>query len=59
MNGKTFQKLYGKLTTEGDLWSQVSSASGQVYDWPTSTYIAEPPFFGTFGDGACASASSA
>ena len=48
MNGKVFRKLYGKLTTEGDLWSQVPSASGQVYDWPTSTYIAEPPFFGDF-----------
>jgi aconitate hydratase len=48
MNGKTFRKLYGKLTTEGDLWSQVASASGQVYDWPSSTYIAEPPFFEDF-----------
>ncbi|MEO8935812.1 MAG: aconitate hydratase AcnA [Burkholderiaceae bacterium] len=48
MNGKTFRKLYGKLTSEGDLWSKVPSASGQVYDWPKSTYIAEPPFFGDF-----------
>ena len=48
MNGETFRKLYGQLTTEGDLWSQVSSASGQVYDWPQSTYIAEPPFFSDF-----------
>ena len=48
MNGKVFRKLYGKLTTDGDLWSKVPSASGQVYDWPTSTYIAEPPFFGDF-----------
>ncbi len=48
MNGRTFRKLYGKLTTEGDLWSQVASASGQVYDWPSSTYIAEPPFFEDF-----------
>ncbi len=48
MNGKTFRKLYGKLPTAGDLWSKVPSASGQVYDWPASTYIAEPPFFGDF-----------
>ena len=48
MNGKVFRKLYGSLTTDGDLWSKVPSASGQVYDWPTSTYIAEPPFFGDF-----------
>jgi len=48
MDAKTFRSLYGKLTTEGDLWSQVPSASGQVYNWPTSTYIAEPPFFSDF-----------
>jgi aconitate hydratase len=48
MDGKTFQKLYGSLTKKGDLWSKVTSSSGQVYDWPTSTYIAEPPFFEGF-----------
>ncbi len=48
MDGKTFRKLYGTLTTKGDLWSKVASASGQVYDWPASTYIAEPPFFESF-----------
>jgi aconitate hydratase len=48
MNGSTFRKLYGKLTTDGDLWSKVPSASGQVYDWPLSTYIAKPPFFEDF-----------
>ena len=48
MDGKTFRKLYGTLTTKGDLWSKVASASGQVYDWPASTYIARPPFFESF-----------
>jgi aconitate hydratase len=27
----------------------VATASGQVYNWPKSTYIAEPPFFADFG----------
>ncbi len=49
MDAKTFQRLYSQLTQEGDLWSQVSAAKGQVYDWPKSTYIAEPPFFDGFG----------
>jgi len=48
MDPKTFRLLYGSLTEPGDLWSKVSSADGQVYDWPTSTYIAEPPFFAEF-----------
>ena len=30
-------------------WQNISSAAGQVYDWPKSTYIAEPPFFNGFG----------
>ncbi len=48
MDGKTFQRLYGTLTKKGDLWSQVATSSGQVYNWPSSTYIAEPPFFEDF-----------
>ena len=49
MNPKTFQKLYSNLGADNDLWKDVPSASGQVYDWPKSTYIAEPPFFQGFG----------
>jgi aconitate hydratase len=46
MDPKTFQRLYSRLGEDNDLWKQVPSASGQVYDWPKSSYIAEPPFFG-------------
>jgi aconitate hydratase len=31
------------------MWKKVASASGQVYNWSASTYIAEPPFFEGFG----------
>jgi aconitate hydratase len=48
MDPKTFKRLYSDLTKDHVLWNQVSSASGQVYDWPKSTYIAEPPFFDGF-----------
>ncbi|MCX5543631.1 aconitate hydratase AcnA [Paraburkholderia sp. CNPSo 3076] len=41
-----FQKNYSQLTKKGDLWSKIEGEEGQVYDWPKSTYIAEPPFFG-------------
>ncbi len=44
-----FTKLYGDLTKDNPLWGQISSTPGQVYDWPKSTYIAEPPFFQGFG----------
>ncbi|MBL8526491.1 MAG: aconitate hydratase [Burkholderiales bacterium] len=48
-DAKTFQRLYGDFTQDNPLWQAVPSASGQVYNWPISTYIAEPPFFGEFG----------
>jgi aconitate hydratase len=48
MDAKTFKRLYGNLTKDHVLWNKVPSSAGQVYDWPKSTYIAEPPFFGAF-----------
>jgi aconitate hydratase len=41
----TFQRLYSNLGADNPLWQNVKGTKGQVYDWPTSTYIAEPPFF--------------
>jgi aconitate hydratase len=41
----TFQRLYSNLGADNPLWQAVKGTQGQVYDWPTSTYIAEPPFF--------------
>jgi len=48
-DARTFRRLYGDLTKDHPLWNDVPSASGQVYNWPQSTYIAEPPFFENFG----------
>ena len=42
----TFQRLYSNLGADNPLWQNIKGVEGQVYDWPTSTYIAEPPFFG-------------
>jgi aconitate hydratase len=44
----TFRKLYGSLATANPLWGAIGGATGQVYGWPTSTYIAKPPFFDGF-----------
>ncbi|SAK97211.1 aconitate hydratase AcnA [Caballeronia ptereochthonis] len=46
LDAKAFRENYSQLTKEGDLWSKIAGETGQVYDWPKSTYIAEPPFFG-------------
>ena len=49
MDPKTFQQRYSHLGDDNALWKQVPSAQGVAYDWPKSTYIAEPPFFQDFG----------
>jgi aconitate hydratase len=51
MNAKVYKDNYADVqAAPGKLWKQISGvASGQVYDWPESTYIAEPPFFADFG----------
>jgi aconitate hydratase len=48
MDPKTFKRLYSDFTKDNKLWQKVTSATGQVYNWPKSTYIAEPPFFADF-----------
>ena len=50
MDPKTFQRLLqppgrGQSAVEG----RAFGARAVVYDWPKSTYIAEPPFFEGFG----------
>ncbi|MFO1270606.1 MAG: aconitate hydratase AcnA [Rubrivivax sp.] len=49
MNAKAFRENYGKVKNKpGKLWEQIKGVKGNVYSWPKSTYIAEPPFFGDF-----------
>jgi aconitate hydratase len=48
MDPKTFRRLYSNLADANPMWTAVPAASGQVYNWPKSTYIAEPPFFRDF-----------
>jgi aconitate hydratase len=49
MDAPTFRRLYASLAEANPLWKKVSAPAGQVYSWPRSTYIAEPPFFKDFG----------
>ncbi len=49
MNAKAFKENYDKVKNKpGKLWDAVKGVKGQVYNWPKSTYIAQPPFFGDF-----------
>jgi aconitate hydratase len=48
MDAPTFKRLYSDLANSSALWKKISAPGGQVYSWPKSTYIAEPPFFAGF-----------
>ncbi len=48
MDAKTFKGNYEQVKKPSKLWAGIKGTKGQVYDWPKSTYIAEPPFFQDF-----------
>jgi aconitate hydratase len=49
---KVFGRMYGDLGKDNAMWASIATAGGNVYNWPKSTYIAEPPFFEGFGPSA-------
>jgi len=49
LNPEVFRSNYAEIKTNpGKLWNKISGVAGEVYNWPKSTYIAEPPFFEGF-----------
>ena len=49
LNGKAYRKNYDKVSSKpGKLWDKIHGVSGEIYNWPASTYIARPPFFDGF-----------
>ncbi|MBV8035143.1 aconitate hydratase AcnA [Roseateles sp.] len=49
MAPKAFKDNYDQVGRKpGKLWDAIKGVKGQVYDWPKSTYIAQPPFFEGF-----------
>jgi aconitate hydratase len=49
LRGRAYRSNYDLLQTRpGKRWRQIEGVKGAVYNWPDSTYIAEPPFFNGF-----------
>ena len=49
LNPEVFRENYSQVRSNpGKLWEKIKGVSGDTYDWPDSTYIAEPPFFEHF-----------
>lgn len=49
-NAQMFKKNYANISkAPGKLWENIQDVvTGDVYNWPVSTYIAQPPFFSDF-----------
>jgi aconitate hydratase len=45
---EVYRRLYGNVANANPMWAKIAGVAGQVYTWPTSTYIAKPPFFDGF-----------
>ena len=44
-----YRENYERIQSDpGQMWKDIDAGEGKVYDWPESTYIAEPPFFEGF-----------
>jgi len=50
LDADKYRKNYADIkNAPGKLWQEITgTAQGDVYDWPGSTYIAEPPYFADF-----------
>ena len=50
LDPEAFEANYGQVKSNpGKLWENIKGVTGDTYNWPDSTYIAEPPFFEGFG----------
>lgn len=49
LDAKVFRSNYANVQKKpGKLWQKIAGVKGNLYNWPSSTYIAEPPFFEGF-----------
>ncbi len=49
LSPETFRRLYSNFAEQNPMWNEISSSTGEIYQWDSeSTYIQEPPFFDGF-----------
>ncbi|AMO22047.1 aconitate hydratase AcnA [Ramlibacter solisilvae] len=59
LDGEAYRENYGRVKSDpGALWQGIHGVSGETYNWPASTYIAQPPFFEGFALAAADAAGS-
>ncbi|MBA5979053.1 aconitate hydratase AcnA [Pseudomonas sp. MD195_PC81_125] len=45
-----YRRLYAEVTQGSEQWNAIEAGAGLVYDWPESTYAAEPDYFSSPGN---------
>ena len=45
---ENFSKVYEEIFEGNAIWKGLKAPAGQVFAWPSSTYIAKPPYFDNF-----------
>ena len=49
LDPQAYRRNYAQVASKpGKLWQAIDGAAGEVYAWPDSSYIAQPPFFAGF-----------
>jgi len=49
LSPEVFRRLYADFASQNPKWNEISSSTGQLYQWDEdSNYIHEPPFFADF-----------
>jgi aconitate hydratase len=49
LSPEVFRRLYSDFASQNPKWNEISSSTGQLYQWDEdSNYIHEPPFFADF-----------
>jgi aconitate hydratase len=49
LSPEVFRQLYSDFASQNPKWNEISSSTGELYEWdPQSNYIHEPPFFSGF-----------
>src|SRR5260370_3139181 len=49
LSPEVFRRLYADFASQNPKWNEISSSTGELYQWDEeSNYIHEPPFFASF-----------
>ena len=45
LNSEMFKSKYADVYTGNDIWNALPIKESELFDWPESTYVRQPPFF--------------